>query len=162
MHFCKTKSGGMEMSGIHPFFAELLAALPNTAARHEGAVGRLYPAPLDSEAGEALPELLEDWREHVQPGLGQFFASSREIVAADLVGVDGRGAKDRVVIPREHVDAWLNTLNQARLILAEENHFGERDLSRAEQPDLSTRRGLSLFKVHLYAQLQEMLIGVLD
>ena len=67
-------------------------------------------------------------------------------------------AGSRCVIPRAHIDAWLNALNQARLVIVEENKFGERELSGAEAPDLSTRRGLSLLKVHFYAHLQELLV----
>ena len=58
----------------------------------------------------------------------------------------------------ETFNTELNTLNQARFVVVEENRFGEDDLSGGEPPDLSTRRGLSLLKVHFYAHLQELLV----
>jgi hypothetical protein len=66
----------------------------------------------------------------------------------------------RLLIPSDHVDAWLNCLNQARLIIVEENRFTEADMDHREPPDLSTRRGLALLKVHFYAHLQEALVEV--
>ena len=145
-------SDSLELVDIHPLFAELLAELPRAAARHEEARARIYPDPFGGAASE---EEAADWREHVEPGLERHFAAGREIVAADL---GANGATTRCVIPGAHLAAWLNVLNQARLVIVEENKFGERDLSGGEPPDLSTRRGLSLLKVHFYAHLQELLV----
>lgn len=147
-------SDSLELCDIHPLFAELLAELPRTAARHESARARLYPDPF---RGEASPEDLADWREHVEPGLERHFAESRDLVSADLAAAAPPGPS-RCVIPGRNIGAWLNTLNQARFVVVEENRFGEDDLSGGESPDLSTRRGLSLLKVHFYAHLQELLV----
>lgn len=144
----------LELRDIHPLFAELLADLPPTAARHDAARARLYPDPFGSEAA---PEDAADWREHVEPGLERHFAESRDKVAADLAA-NPPSEQSRCVIPGGNIAAWLNALNQARLVIAEENEFGERELSGAEPPDLSTRRGLLLLKVHFYAHLQELLL----
>ena len=146
---------GVELYDIHPLFAELLADLPRVAARHEGAHARLYPDPFGADASQ---EDTADWREHVEPELAGHFASCREKVAADLLAHTAPGGKTSFYIKGAHLAAWLNALNQARLVIVEENKFGERDLSGSEPPDLSTRRGLSLLKVHFYAHLQELLI----
>jgi hypothetical protein len=63
-----------------------------------------------------------------------------------------------VVIPGTHLEAWLNALNQARLVIVEESNFSEADLDHREPPDLDTRRGLSLLKIHFYGHLQELLV----
>ena len=147
-------SDSLEVCELHPLFAELLAELPRIAARHGKARARLYPDPF---GGGASPEDLADWREHVEPGLERHFAGSRDVVASDLAAV-APAVPARCVIPGRNIGAWLNTLNQARFVVAEENGFGEDDLSGGEPPDLSTRRGLSLLKVHFYAHLQELLV----
>lgn len=152
----RRSAAGLELLDIHPLFAELLAQLPRVASRHESARARLYPDPFGGDGG---PDDAADWHEHVEPELEQRFTSSREKVAADLAAGQKAGAL-RLVIPRDHGDDWLNTLNQARLVIVEENNFSEPDLSGAEAPDLSTRRGLSLLKVHFYAHLQELLLEV--
>jgi hypothetical protein len=155
MRFGRASSDAWELRDIHPLFAGLLAELPEVAARHRTARARLYPEPVGAD-GDA--ELQRDWQEHVRPELERHFASSREVVAGDLSALGRHGPGTRLVIPSAHLDAWLNALNQARLILVEENRLGAADLDGGEPPDLATRRGLALLKVHFYAQLQEWLV----
>ncbi len=156
MHLQRHSSNAWEVSGIHPFFAGLLAEVPQAAARHEGVRGRLYPDPVGGPEGGG--DLREVWREHVTPELERLFASSREIVARDLDSLGPSGEGVRLLIPDAHVDAWLNALNQARLVIAGENNFREKDMDHAEPPDLSTPRGVDLLRVHFYAHLQELLV----
>lgn len=156
MRLTRHSSNSWEVSGIHPFFAGMLSEIPQVAARHEGARGRLYPDPAaDSEGDDDLQEV---WREHVGPELERLFASSREVVARDLESLGGGAEGAFLLVPDSHVDAWLNALNQARLVIAEENGFGEKDMDHAQPPDLSTRRGMDLLRVHFYAHLQELLV----
>lgn len=155
MHFRQHTSGALEIFDLHPLLAGLVTELPSVAGRHENARGRLFPDPVGNGSHE---ELRLDWREHVQPGLERFFASSRAIVARDVAAMSS-GA-NRLLISSDHVDAWLNCLNQARLVIVEENAFTEADMDHREPPDLSCRRGLALLKVHFYAHLQEALVEV--
>jgi hypothetical protein len=147
----------LEFGEIHPFFAGLLIELPKVAAAHDRGANRLYPAP--AAAGEQ--ELCADWREVVQPGLQHLFAANRDLVARDLDSWETSGTGENLLVPRRHVDAWLNTLNQARLIVVEANHFTEEDLDASVPPDLSSRRGLALLKVHFYAHVQELMLETL-
>lgn len=158
MRLRRHSTGAWEIRDLHPLLSALLADLSRAASRHDGARRRLYPEPAAAEHAD----IRNDWKEHVQPGLERLFASSREIVAGDLKASDGEVSPGRVVIPFSHVDAWLNTLNQARLAIVEENGFGEEDLDHREPPDVSTSRGMDLLKVHFYAHLQELLVGVAD
>lgn len=155
MRFRRASADSWELREIHPLFAGLLAELPKVAARHKKAQARLYPDPIGADGDE---ELREDWKEHVRPELERLFTSNREMVARDLsmLGHNGQGTK--LVIPAAHLDAWLNALSQARLIIVEENRFAETDLDHREPPDLATRRGMALLKVHFYAHLQELLV----
>jgi len=157
MRFRRYSTDAFELYEIHPLFAELLADLPHAAARHNMAEQRIYPDPFGPEEED---EARSDWEEHVRPELIKHFAASRHAVACDLSSLgDGRQG-GRCVIPAKHLDAWLNALNQARLVIVEENEFGEADLSVGEPPDLETRKGLSLLKMHFYGHLQELLVEV--
>lgn len=153
MRFRRASTDSWELRDIHPLFASLLTELPKAASRHKKAQARLYPDPI---GGEDHAEFRRDWKEHVRPELERLFASSREIVARDLSALGGNGTK--LVIPSGHLEAWLNALNQARLVIVEESNFSEADLDHREPPDLATRRGMALLKMHFYAHLQELLV----
>ena len=153
MRFRRASTESWELRDIHPLFASLLTELPKAASRHKKAQARLYPDPI---GGEDHAEFRRDWKEHVRPELERLFASSREIVARDLSALGGNGTK--LVIPSGHLEAWLNALNQARLVIVEESNFSEADLDHREPPDLATRRGMALLKMHFYAHLQELLV----
>jgi len=153
MRFRRASTDSWELRDIHPLFASLLTELPKAASRHKKAQARLYPDPI---GGEDHTEFRRDWKEHVRPELERLFASSREIVARDLSELGGNGTK--LVIPSGHLEAWLNALNQARLVIVEESNFSEADLDHREPPDLATRRGMALLKMHFYAHLQELLV----
>lgn len=159
MRFRRASADSWELREIHPLFASLLGDLPKVASRHKKAQARLYP---DPTGGRGDDQLRRDWQEHVRPGLERLFAASRDIVARDLEGLGHDGQGTKVVIPADHLDAWLSALNQARLVIVEENRFAESDLDHREPPDLATRRGLSLLKIHFYAHLQELLVEAAD
>ena len=153
MRFRRASTDSWELRDIHPLFVSLLTELPKVASRHKKAQARLYPDPI---GGEDHAEFRRDWKEHVRPELERLFASSRELVARDLSALGGNGTK--LVIPSGHLEAWLNALNQARLVIVEESNFSEADLDHREPPDLATRRGMALLKMHFYAHLQELLV----
>ena len=157
MRFRRASADSWELREVHPLFATLLVDLPKVASRHKKAQARLYP---DPTGGAGEEQLRRDWKEHVRPELERLFSTSRDIVARDLEGLGPNGHGTKVVIPTNHIDAWLNALNQARLVIVEENRFAESDLVQREPPDLATRRGLSLLKIHFYAHLQELLVEV--
>lgn len=148
----------LEFGGIHPFFAGLLLELPRVAAQQQHAERRLYPAPVAS--GEE--DLCADWREVVRPELESLFASHRQTVEQDLVAWKNPQSGAPLHVPRPHVDAWLNTLNQARLIIVEKNRFTEADLDTSLPPDLASRSGLALLKVHFYAHVQELMLEAVE
>jgi hypothetical protein len=155
MRLRRTSTDSWKLRDIHPLLATFLTELPKVAARHKKAQARLYPDPI---GGAAHAEFRRDWKEHVRPELERLFASSRDIVARDLSAPGGHNHGTEVAIPCAHLEAWLNALNQARLVIVEESNFTEADLDHHEPPDLATQRGLSLLKIHFYGHLQELLI----
>ncbi len=155
MRLRRTSTDSWKLRDIHPLLATFLTELPKVAARHKKAQARLYPDPI---GGAAHAEFRRDWKEHVRPELERLFASSRDIVVRDLSAPGGHNHGTEVAIPCAHLEAWLNALNQARLVIVEESNFTEADLDHHEPPDLATQRGLSLLKIHFYGHLQELLI----
>ena len=155
MRFRRASTDSWELRDIHPLFASLLTELPKVAARHKKAQARLYPDPIGW--GDHA-EFRRDWKEHVRPELERLFASSSDTVAGDVSALAGNCRGTKLVIPGGHLSAWLNALNQARLVIVEENNFSEADLDHRQPPDLATRRGLALLKMHFYAYLQELLV----
>lgn len=166
MIFDPGTDGMPRFTGIHPLLAELLrAAALDPWERCPSGSARLTPPPGDDE------ELRHDWEDHVQPELRRHFETERSVVASDLAGLkteEGPVAGFAQLptwsleIPPGHVEAWLTTLNALRLALAEEHGLTEADLSRNEEPDFSTERGLTLMQVNFYAFVQECLLLVLD
>ena len=81
----------------------------------------------------------------MRPELRHLFLSARTTVKEDLEKLpDSTGRLGRLVIPRAHGDAWLNALNQARLILATKFNFSDRELSMHEAPKWFSRRDMVL------------------
>lgn len=157
MKLTATDEGALDLDEIPPFLFELLEAIAQRAGSQDPRVeNRFYPPPAEDEL------LQEDWKSLVQPGLQETFLSAREIVVSDLRRVSESEVGCRVRIPSNHMDAWLNALNQARLAIAEENRFGENDLSEDIVPDSSDPRSLALFQISFYGFLQECLVKMQD
>lgn len=157
MKLSATDEGALNLEEIPPFLFDLLEAVPQRAASQDPRVeNRFYPPPAEDEL------LQEDWKSLVQPGLQECFLSAREIVISDLRRVSETKDGSMVQIPSNHMDAWLNTLNQARLAIAEENRFGEKDLAGEIVPNASDPRSLALFQISFYGFLQECLVRMQD
>lgn len=158
---------------LEPFFIDLLSRIAasgrpgdNPAARE-----RLFSAPV--AAGE--PHFREDWKEYVEPELRNLFRTAQETVENDLAGLprnqtDWTGdiealeevafapTEHRLSIPREHADAWLSALNQARLVIAARRGFNERDMSEDLPMPPFDERQFELFQIHFYDYLQQLLL----
>jgi hypothetical protein len=158
MEICR-RADQLEISELDPFLAELLRQIP-TSANPEGtpaAEKRLFTDPADAGRGE----LCKEWKLYVEPELRRLFRSATETVAADLEQLDGKEqpfANRTLRIPTEHADAWLNALNQARLVLAAKCDFTESELCDHYRSPVASRRDLSLFQINFYGFLQEFIL----
>jgi hypothetical protein len=98
---------------------------------------------------------------YVEPELRRLFQSATETVAADLEQLNGNEkslANRALRIPAKHADAWLNALNQARLVIAAKNNFTESELGDHFRSPIGSRRDLSLFQINFYGFLQEFML----
>lgn len=154
---------GLELSELDPFLAELLRQIPSST-RTEGearAEERVFTKP----AAEDERELCAEWKTYVEPELRRLFRTATETVMADLEqlnGDDNDFTNRTLRIPTAHADAWLNTLNQARLVIAAKNNFSDGELCDHDRSPIGSRRDLSLFQVNFYGFLQEFILRELD
>ncbi len=151
------------ITDVDPFLAELLRQIPESTNPDgiESAEKRIFSQPANAEDHEAC----EEWKLYVQPELRRLFQSATETVAADLEQLNG-GAKPfancTLRIPASNADAWLNALNQARLVIAAKYNFTESELCDHYRSPIGSRRDLSLFQVNFYGFLQEYILRELQ
>ena len=156
MEICR-KGEALEISDLDPFLAELLRQIPGST-NTEGlshAEERLFSRP------SAETEMCAEWKTYVEPELRRLFRSATQTVAEDLAQLNGneKSFKNRsVAIPFEHADAWLNTLNQARLVIAAKYKFSDEELNDHDRSPIGSRRDLGLFQVNFYGFIQEFIL----
>jgi hypothetical protein len=111
---------------------------------------RLFPPPSANQT-----DLNQDWRAFVLPDLHTLFQSQQDTVRADLRRANA--TPQTIHIPQHHLEAWIHTLNQARLHLFASHSLHTDGL---QNPDNLTNpeQKLAALKIHLYALLQEKLI----
>ena len=156
-------NGSLEISEIDPFLAELLRQIPESTNPDSvpAAEQRLYSPP----AKPNEKELCTEWKIYVEPELRRLFQSATETVQADLHQLaenDKPFANSTLRIPCEHSEAWLNTLNQARLAIAAKYDFSEPELCDQYRSPIGSRRDLSLFQVNFYGFLQEFILREME
>ena len=153
----------LEISELDPFLAELLRQIPasTNCEGAEAAEQRICSPP----AEPSEKEICAEWKLYVEPELRRLFRSATETVAADLQQLNSSEkpfANCTLRIPAQHADAWLNALNQARLIIAAKNNFTEGELCDHYRSPIGSRRDLSLFQVNFYGFLQEFILREME
>ena len=148
------------LTGLDPFACALLRQIVPSAAPGEdpAARARLYSSP----TGGAEPEFDEEWQEYIEPGLREQFQTNLSLVETDLAALPAQGSEDAAVlrIPVDHLDSWINALNQARLALAARHSITEEDME--SELLLGDARGFALFQVEFYGSLQFCFIRELE
>lgn len=120
---------------------------------------RLFSSPTEGRERD----FEQDWKNYVEPDLRSLFRSTQEIVAGDLKNFDPDESTDSTTlqIPVKNLEAWIHTLNQARLALAARYEFTDKEMEK--QLSLGgDARGLALFQVHFYGFLQECFLQQLE
>jgi hypothetical protein len=149
----------LEISELDPFLAELLRQIPESTNTDgvESAQRRILSAP----AVASEPDICAEWKLYVEPELRRLFRSATETVAADLEQLNGSMkpfANCTLRIPLENAEAWLNALNQARLVIAAKYNFTDGELCDHYRSPIGSRRDLGLFQVNFYGFLQEFIL----
>ena len=149
----------LEISELDPFLAELLRQIPDSTKTEgvENAQQRIFSSP----APASEREICAEWKLYVEPELRRLFRSATETVAADLQQLNGCTkpfANCTLRIPTENAEAWLNALNQARLVIAAKYNFTDGELCDHYRSPIGSRRDLGLFQVNFYGFLQEFIL----
>jgi hypothetical protein len=149
-------SDALLLSGIdEPALVLLRLIVPSADPEDDpNALDRLYSSPTGGE-DEAFDR---EWRELVTSDLQDEFTAAQEVVLKDIASITRQPGMEgeQIRIPREHLDAWINTLNQARLTLAARHQFTEREMESS--PRESDPNAFVLMQVHFYGLLQERFI----
>jgi hypothetical protein len=162
MEIGRNASGDLELREIDVSLAGLLLSVPDATdpGDSDPALSRLFPDP----APQADADLAENWEEFVRPDLRHLFEQAVDTVRRDLAAMKSPTARagGHLKIPAPHFDAWLNTLNQARLALFARHGFTEADMERPLPAAVSSPADLALIQIHLYGLIQEFLIRASD
>ena len=153
----------LEISELDPFLAELMRQIPESTNTEgaESAQERIFSPP----APASQREICAEWKLYVEPELRRLFRSATETVAADLQQLNGCTkpfANCTLRIPTENADAWLNALNQARLVIAAKYNFTDGELCDHYRSPIGSRRDLGLFQVNFYGFLQEFILQEME
>jgi hypothetical protein len=153
----------LEISELDPFLAELLRQIPESTNTEgaESAHRRVFSEP----AAASERELCAEWKLYVEPELRRLFQTATETVAADLQQLNGSTkpfANCTLRIPSANAEAWLNALNQARLVIAAKYNFTDGELCDHYRSPIGSRRDLGLFQINFYGFLQEFILQELQ
>ncbi len=162
MEICR-QGDCLEISELDPFLAELLRQVPESTNTEgvEAAQQRLFSSP----APASEREMCAEWQLYVEPELRRLFQTATQTVTVDLQQLNGSTkpfANCTLRIPTKNADAWLNALNQARLVIAAKYNFNEAELCDHYRSPIGSRRDLGLFQVNFYGFLQEFILHEME
>jgi hypothetical protein len=148
------QDGDVLFGDLDEFLSELFLRLPEFAgAEDEAARKRLY----GGATGGADPEADSEWHEVVEPELRELFQSHIDVVSADLKLMENKDDLHVLRVPGEHLDAWVHTLNQARLALGARHDVTEEDMEGHREID-GPEKGFALFQIEIYGLVLSFLL----
>lgn len=103
----------------------------------------------------------EHWREHAVPELERLFLSRAQLVRRDLENLRKlpESANAVLLIPDEHVNAWLAALNAARLALYVLNDMTAEHLEEDGFATGTPKQQEAVLRISLLAEIQAVLLG---
>ena len=96
-----------------------------------------------------------EWHRLMGDELRHLFEAAAQTFARDLEGLDL--PREEVRFPAAHLKAWLNAVNQARLVLSEEHQFGSADMQRDDFA-AGSMRDAALLHVQLLGYVLHVLV----
>ena len=151
--------GDICIGEIDEFAAMIIRELPGLASStDERAEARVFQTPTDGKD----EDLDEEWKDTVEPEMRELFADAMDLVIQDLAKLkENEEGELRLQIPAKHVDAWIHTLNRARLNLGAEWDVTEEDMnytrtSESQDPE----RPMAILKIDFYGMLLSFLVDL--
>lgn len=146
----------------------LFGEMPKHAVETLRAIPMLVESSDERVRSRLLPETYEEpeeeagWREHAMPELERLFLSRAHLVQRDLDAIqrmeDGSDSW-MLHISNQHVNAWLSSLNAARLALYVLNDMTEAHMARGGLAKASPKQQEAILRIHFMAELQGVLMG---
>jgi len=147
---------GYVFGGLHASMVETLKGVPMLIESSDARVrDRLLPETCDD------PEDEVEWRRHAVPELERLFLSRAQLVRRDLAGLRRiAGSEVQVLlIPDGHTNAWLASLNAARLALFALNDLNAAHMEADGLTKASKKQQEAIVRIHLLAEVQSVLLG---
>ncbi len=149
-----TDAGELILHEIDGLLGAMLLALPDVSLPrdYKPSHDRIYQMPCADVEEQA------NWKEYVEPEMRTQFSTASDLVAADLQSLaTDECDSGSICIPPAHMDAWMNTLTRARLILFEDHQLSDEDMEQGVR-SLENPRDLALMHVGIYGMLLEYLV----
>jgi hypothetical protein len=101
-----------------------------------------------------------EWRRHAGPEITHLFESAASLVTKDLAGLEKESFSRtyHLRIPSGHHNAWMSSLNAARLALAEIHRIQEADMENEHAFDPGSERDAAILSIRLLGWLEELLV----
>lgn len=150
---------GLVFGGLDPVMVETLKAVPMLLESSDVRVReRLLPETCADEEDEA------QWRRHSVPELERLFLSRAQLVRRDLAGIRKLKHFDAhvILIPDGHSNAWLASLNAARLALFVLNDLTAAHMEAEGFGTATSKQQEAMLRIHLLAEVQSVLLGDLE
>lgn len=150
---------GFVFGGLTRYCVETLRGVPMLIESTDERVReRLLPETYDDGDDQ------EQWVRHAAPELERLFQSRAQLVRRDLETMRQIDPADSwlLTIPDGHVNAWLASLNAARLALYVLNDLEPRHMEREGLDIASPKQQEALLRIHLLAEIQAVLLGDIE
>lgn len=153
---------------VNPFLADWLRQIPSQANPGDSpdARKRLFSDPTTDTAAD--PQINEEWKEYVEPGLRHLFLSANETVTEDLERFARTSSNEddedtyALDIPADHLDQWISSLNQARLVMAAKYAFTEQELEQEIPTLIGSEREMALAQMGFYLHILGFFLAVTE
>jgi len=157
--FAVAVDGGFLFGELTPAMIDTLKGVPMLIESSDARVrDRLLPETCSDDEDEA------HWRAHAVPELERLFLSRAQVVRRDLATVAQlpRSTNSMLLIPDEHVNAWLAALNAARLALYVLNDMTEEHMTEEGLRNATPKQQEAALRIELLAAMQGVLLGDFD
>lgn len=147
---------GWLFGDLTPASVETLTGVPMLIESNDARVrGRLLPETCDGEEDE------QHWRQHAVPELERLFLSRAQLVRRDLAQMKKmpQSVNGLLLIPFEHVNAWLAALNAARLALFALNDMVAEHMTPEGFATATAKQQEAALRIDLLAEMQGVLLG---
>lgn len=152
MKIMPTANGGLQIDADDPGDWQLLRGITHDAVLCDESLARRLGLLISNE------EIARDWREYIHPDLEAGFADDVRHVATSIASahLESGAGPGSLWITRDTAFHWYSALNQARLALEEQFHFGPGP--SVDSAGLPPARRAAFLRSQFYCAIQSLLL----